>query len=91
QPTPVVRLNQIAAQAKLHGPEFALDAMESLSNDLSNYRWFHAMRGVLSQELGDHEAAIASFKAVLELELTEPECAAIREKILISQKELGHL
>lgn len=91
QPTPVVRLNQIAAQAKLHGPAFALEAMESLSDDLSSYRWLHAMRGGLLQELKDHRAAIAAFETVLTLAPTQPEYAAIKEKIAISEKELRRL
>ncbi len=91
QPTPVVRLNQIAAQARLHGPQFALEAMESLSEDLSNYRWFHAMRGALLQDVGDHRAAIAAFEAVMTLAPTGPECVAIKDKISSSKKELGHL
>ena len=89
QPTPVVRLNQIAAQAKLHGPGHALRAMEELAADLSNYRWFHAMRGGLLQDIGDHKAAIAAFETVLSLSPTTPEQTAVAEKIDISKKELG--
>ncbi len=88
QPTPVIRLNQIAAQAKLHGPYYALSAMETLAQDLSTYRWFHAMRGGLLQETGDHNAAIAAFETVMNLGPTAPERVAITEKIEICQKKL---
>ncbi|MEM8730386.1 MAG: sigma-70 family RNA polymerase sigma factor [Pseudomonadota bacterium] len=91
QPTPVVRLNQIAAQAKLCGPHHALTAMEELAADLSAYRWFHAMRGGLLQEVGDHMAAIAAFETVLTLDPTSPERTAVTDKIAVSQKELGSL
>ena len=91
QPTPVVRLNQIAAQAKLHGPGVALEAMEMLSEDLSDYRWFHAMRGALLQEAGDHVAAITAFERVLELGPTGPERAALKEKLAVSRKKLGQV
>lgn len=91
QPTPVVRLNQIAAQAKLHGPGHALKAMGTLATDLSTYRWFHAMRGGLLQEVGDHKAAIMAFETVLTLAPTTPERAAVTDKIAISKKELGGL
>lgn len=91
QPTPVVRLNQIAVLAKLHGPQFALEAMKDLSEGLSGYRWFHAMRGTLLQDLGDHQAAIVAFEAVMELAPTAPELVAIKDKILVSEKELGAL
>jgi RNA polymerase sigma-70 factor (ECF subfamily) len=91
QPTPVVRLNQIAAQAKLHGPGHALKAMGTLATDLSTYRWFHAMRGGLLQEVGDHKAAIKAFETVLTLAPTTPERAAVTDKIAFSKKELGGL
>ncbi len=91
QPTPVVRLNQIAAQAKLHGPHYALEAMEPLAQDLSNYRWFHAMRGGLLQETGDHHTAIAAFETVMALNPTAPERIAITEKISFSQDSLRRL
>ncbi|WP_170418839.1 RNA polymerase sigma factor [Ruegeria atlantica] len=88
QPTPVVKLNQIAAQAKLHGPQYALNAMAPLENDLSAYRWYHAMRGGLLQETGDHKAAIAAFETVMTLAPTTLERDAVTEKIRLSQKEL---
>ncbi len=91
QPTPVVRLNQIAAQARLHGPQRALDAMAELSEDLDRYRWFHAMRGTLLQQLGDHRAAIAAFETVLTLGPTAPERLAVQEKIEASKKAMGPL
>ncbi len=91
QPTPVVRLNQIAAQARLLGPYHALQAMEPLAQDLSTYRWFHAMRGGLLQETGDHLAAIAAFETVMTLGPTTFERAAIAEKIAISQESLRNV
>lgn len=89
QPTPVIRLNQIAVQAKLQGPRYALKAMEALERDLSTYRWFHAMRGGLLQDAGDHKAAIDAFATALTLAPTDPERVAITEKIGVSEKELG--
>ncbi|WP_171103250.1 MULTISPECIES: RNA polymerase sigma factor [unclassified Ruegeria] len=91
QPTPVVRLNQIAAQAKIHGPHHALEALEALKHDLSGYRWFHAMRGGLLQETGDQRAAIDAFETVLTLAPTEPERVVVKNKIRISQKMLDEM
>lgn len=91
QSTPVVRLNQIAAQAKLHGPHFALKALDGLREDLSTYRWFHAMRGGLLQDVGEHKAAIAAFETVMTLAPTTPESIAVKDKISISKKFLGRL
>lgn len=91
QPTPVVRLNQIAAQAKLYGAHHALKAMEPLAQDLSSYRWFHAMRGGLLQETGDHRSAITAFETVMTLGPTALERVAITEKIAISHKNLRNV
>ncbi len=91
QPTPVVRLNQIAAQAKLYGPHHALHALEGLADDLATYRWYHAMRAGLLQDIGDHKATIAAFETVLSLSPTTPERAAVVEKIDLSKKELSDM
>ena len=89
QPTPVVRLNLIAAQAKRHGPKVALVAMGDLAGELANYRWFHAMRGEFLQDTGAHEAAVSAFEEAIALSPTPPERAAILEKVAISKKEVG--
>ncbi len=91
QPSPVVRLNQIAAEAKIEGPAHALTALEPLADHLSQYRWFHAMRGGLLQDTGDHPAAIAAFEAALSLGPTAPERAVLKEKIAFSKKELSEM
>ena len=89
QPSPIVRLNQIAAEAKIEGPAHALAALKPLADDLSQYRWFHAMRGGLLQDTGDHSAAIAAFETALTLGPTAPERVAVEEKIALSKKELS--
>ncbi|MFV1465657.1 MULTISPECIES: RNA polymerase sigma factor [unclassified Phaeobacter] len=88
QPSPVVRLNLIAAEARIEGPAYALAALEPLADDLSQYRWFHAMRGRLLQDTGNHPAAIKAFEAALSLNPTAPERAAVQGKIALSKKEL---
>ncbi|MEM9551536.1 MAG: DUF6596 domain-containing protein, partial [Pseudomonadota bacterium] len=91
QPTPVVRLNQIAAQAKTRGAHYALRAMQSLEGDLAQYRWFHAMRGGLLQDVGNHGDAVDAFETALMLNPTGPERVSILEKIDRSKKELANL
>ncbi|MDU8946631.1 RNA polymerase sigma factor [Ovoidimarina sediminis] len=86
QPTPVIRLNLLAARARTEGPDVALHEMEALATDLSGYRWFHTMRGALLLETGDPESARAAFEAALDLGPTGPERAAIREKIALCKK-----
>ncbi len=91
QPTPVVRLNHIAAQAKTLGPAAALEKMKDVEADLIRYRWFHTMRGGLLQQTEDHHAAIRAFETALSLDPTHREQAAIRGKIRLSEKILSRM
>ncbi len=91
QPTPVVRLNHIAAQAKTRGPEFALQELQELAEDLDRYRWYHAMRGGLLQQTAEHDQALAAFEMALALGPTEPERAVLNEKITLCRKKLTGL
>ncbi len=91
QPTPVVRLNLIAAQARTLGPAAALERMASVAEELDRYRWFHAMRGSLLQQVGEPAAAIDAFEAALALGPTAPERVAVEEKIALCRKNLRQL
>ena len=86
QPTPVVRLNHIAALAKTRGAAFALAEMDELTEDLISYRWFHTMRGGLLEETGDAASAGAAYRTALTLGPTEPERAIILDKIAACEK-----
>ncbi|WP_299779058.1 RNA polymerase sigma factor [uncultured Roseobacter sp.] len=88
QPTPVVRLNHIAAQARTKGAGFALAEMTPLADELDRYRWYHTMRASLLEQISDHTAAKEALERALELNPTEPECAVIREKISLCEKNL---
>ena len=86
QPTPVIRLNHIAAQAKTEGAAFALREMQALETDLHGYRWFHAMRGGLLLQTGDYDAAITAYDTALSLDPTGPERHAIQQKISLCRE-----
>ncbi|WP_298914356.1 RNA polymerase sigma factor [uncultured Roseobacter sp.] len=91
QPTPVVRLNLIAAMAKTRGPVHALQQMTPLADELAGYRWYHTMRGGLLEQSGDFDAAITALKIALTLGPTEPERVAINEKISLCKKNIAML
>lgn len=86
QPTPVVRLNWIAAMAKTQGAGIALEQLTELAEPLENYRWFHTMRAALLAETGDAVAAQAAYGKALRLGPTGPERTAIEEKIAECEK-----
>jgi len=67
EPSPVVRLNRAVATRFVLGPQAALAEIEPLAGDLDGYRLFHAVRGELLAELGDHEQASAANERALEL------------------------
>jgi RNA polymerase sigma-70 factor (ECF subfamily) len=67
EPSPVVRLNRAVATRFVLGPKAALAEIEPLAGDLDGYRLFHAVRGELLAELGDHEQASEANERALEL------------------------
>jgi len=82
-PSPVVALNRAVAVSKVDGPEAALAALRSLSEDrtLRNYYLLPAVRGRLLLDLGDREAAADSFRQALERPCSEPEKRFLRRKL----------
>ncbi|WP_300059837.1 DUF6596 domain-containing protein [uncultured Roseobacter sp.] len=86
QPSPVVRLNLIAVQAKTRGPEAALAEMQELAPDLDGYRWFHTMRAAFLEQTGALDAARAAYDRARQLGPTAPERALLDKKIAGLQK-----
>lgn len=88
EPTPVVKLNHAAAIAKTKGPQTALETLRPLSEDLSSYKWFHAMTASLYLEIEDFAAAKAAYMKVLSLNPLAAEARYAEEKIEICKKNL---
>ncbi len=86
QPNPVVKLNQIAAEAKVKGPEYALRQLEPLAETLKDYRWFYTMRAAFLTDTGEAKAAILAYNTALGLNPTEPERVVIKSKIADLEK-----
>ncbi len=81
QPSPVVTLNRAVAVNKVHGPRAALDMVEPLADRLSNYFYFHGVRGALLLQLDRREDARAAFDRAIALAHTPAEAAHIRQHL----------
>jgi RNA polymerase sigma factor, sigma-70 family len=75
KPTPVVAMNRAVAVANLHGPQAALDAIESMPQRerIESHYLLHAIVGELNHRLNRHEAAVKSFRRALHLAKVGPE------------------
>ncbi|MCV3270729.1 RNA polymerase sigma factor [Roseobacter sinensis] len=88
QPSPVVRLNLIAVQARTKGPAHALAEMQTLAPELDGYRWFHTMRAAFLEDTGHPETALAAYRRARALGPTAPERRLLDEKIAALKKNL---
>ena len=75
QPSPVVRLNQIAALSFHRGAAAALGPLSELESrgELDQYQPFHAARADLLRRAGRREEAVAAYRRAVELTDNEAE------------------
>jgi RNA polymerase sigma-70 factor (ECF subfamily) len=59
-PTPVVALNRAIAIAEIEGPSAALDLIDQVAPNLTNYHLMHAARGTYLRQLGQRESTIGT-------------------------------
>ncbi|MBX9650869.1 MAG: RNA polymerase sigma factor [Xanthobacteraceae bacterium] len=78
QPSPVVTLNRAVAVSKVRGAEAALDMIEPLASQLSNYFHFFGVRGAFLMQLGRNDEAAVAFDRAIALANTSAEAAHIR-------------
>jgi RNA polymerase sigma-70 factor, ECF subfamily len=78
QPSPVVTLNRAVALAKVQGPAAALTLIEPLAAALSNYFYFHGVKGALLRDLGNLNEARDTYNRAIALANTATEAAHIR-------------
>lgn len=83
QPSPVVSLNRAVAIAMLHGPEPALEQVESLAatGELEDYHLLHAARADLLRRLGSRTEALKSYERALELVTNESERRFLERRV----------
>jgi RNA polymerase sigma-70 factor (ECF subfamily) len=79
--TPVIRLNHAAAVARVAGAAPSLVLLDTLSDRLDGYLWFHTMRGALLAETGQAERAADAYRRALDLDPPASERRIIVEKL----------
>ena len=81
QPSAVVTLNRAVAMSKAQGPEVALDLVETLSDALDGYFYFHGLRGNLLMQVGRKAEARIAFDRAIALARSPAEAAHIRRQL----------
>jgi RNA polymerase sigma-70 factor (ECF subfamily) len=81
QPSPVVTLNRAVAVAKLKGPAEALALVDPLAARLSNYFYFHGLRGGLLMQLKRNGEAREAFNRAIAQANSSAEAAHIRQQL----------
>jgi RNA polymerase sigma factor (sigma-70 family) len=74
-PNPMVTLNRAVAVAMVHGPQAGLDLLETLDDDdrVAAHHRLEVVRGHLLEMVGDHEAAVASYRVAARRTTSIPE------------------
>jgi RNA polymerase sigma factor (sigma-70 family) len=74
-PNPMVTLNRAVAVAMVRGPQAGLELLETLDDDdrVAAHHRLEVVRGHLLEMLGDHEAAVASYRVAARRTTSIPE------------------
>src|SRR5262249_28452385 len=86
---PMVALNHAIAAAMVHGPAVGLDLLQALDADsrIAGHHRLDAVRGHLLEMSGDHERAVAHYRAAAERTTSIPE----RDYLSGKAARLSHL
>jgi RNA polymerase sigma-70 factor (ECF subfamily) len=71
-PSPVAQLNRAVAFGQAHGPEAALEVVDSLRADLDGYHAFHSTEAHFLAEVGRAEDSATAYRRALELVGNDP-------------------
>lgn len=82
QPTPIVALNRAIAVCEVDGPGVALEQIDRLESDLSQYRFWHAARGSALESLGRLVEARSSYLEAMCLTTLDTERRSLERKLL---------
>ncbi|WP_280423614.1 RNA polymerase sigma factor [Nocardia carnea] len=80
-PSPVVRLQQAIARARVEGAEAALATVDGLAGQLTGYHLMHATRAQLLRELGREDEAAAADRQALALTRNPAEQALLEHRL----------
>lgn len=80
-PSPVVKLNRAVAVSKVSGSDAALALIEPLASDLSNYFYYHGVRGAFLSQLNRKDEARIAFNQAIALAKSAAEATHIRRHL----------
>ena len=80
-PSPIVELNRAVAVAMSEGPAAGLELIETLGDELDEYRHYHSARADFLRRLGEPEQARASYLRALELSTGAAEQAFLSRRL----------
>lgn len=80
-PSPVVELNRAVAVAMAMGPEYGLEIIDSIRDELDPYRWMHSTRAELLRKLGRYDEAREAFLHALELAENAAERSLLNKRL----------
>jgi len=86
-PTPVIRLNRAVAIAHDEDAAAALELVDELAGELSDFRPWVAVRAELLERMGRRDAAAAAFEQAAQLPGNEAETDVLRERALALREE----
>ena len=84
QPSPVISLNRAVAVAMVHGPQPALEILDTLAaaGDLDDYHLLHATRADLLRRSGSNDEAAKSYTRALALAANQSERRFLERRLL---------
>ena len=88
-PSPVVELNRAVAVAMAMGPEYGLEIIDSIRDELDHYRWMHSTRAELLRKLGRYEGAREAYRRALDLTENAAERSLLSKRLSEAEKSLG--
>ena len=80
-PSPVVELNRAVAVAMAMGPEFGLEIIAAIHDDLKDYRWMHSTRAELLRRLERYEEASEAYRHALDLTENAAERSLLNKRL----------
>jgi len=88
-PSSVIELNRAVAVAMALGPEYGLEIIDPIRDELGQYRWMHSTRAELLRKLERFEEAADSYRHALDLTENAAERTLLNKRLSEAEKSLG--